>query len=104
MVAVAPAASADIEYTSVLLTRVISHLVGILSHARGIPHITSIAKRLVREWCRDVVPVAAVPTVSIALIEAAIEVASIAHPPAQADTAERYAFHLAQDLHHAQRP
>jgi hypothetical protein len=104
MVAVAPAASADIEQTSVLLTRVLSHLVGTLSHARGIPHITRLAKRLVQEWCQDVVPVAAVPTVSIALIEAAIEVASIAHPRSKADTAERYVLHMAQDLHHTQHP
>lgn len=103
MVAVAPAATADIEYTSALLTRVLSHLVGTLSHVRDIPHITQLAKRLVQEWCADVVPVAAVPAVSIALIEAAIEVASLAHPRSQADTAERYAFHMAQDLHHVQQ-
>jgi hypothetical protein len=102
MVAMAPAATADIEYTSALLTRVLSHLVGTLSHARGVPHITQLAKRLVQEWCQDVVPVAAVPTVSIALIEAAIEVASLAHPRSQADTAERHAFHMAQHLHHMQ--
>jgi hypothetical protein len=99
MVAVAPAPPADIEYTSALLTRVLSHLVGTLSHAREIPHITSLAKRLVQEWCEGIVPVAAVSTVAIALIEAAIEVASLAHPRSQADTAQRYALHMAQSLH-----
>ncbi len=99
MVAVAPAASAEIEYTSALLTRVLSHLVGTLSHARGIPHITRLAKRLVQEWCEGVVPAASVPTLSIALVEAAIEVASLAHPRSQMDTAERYALHMARDLH-----
>src|SRR5262249_9767843 len=103
MVAVAPAATADIEYTSALLTRVLLHLVGTLSHARGIPRITQLTKRLVQEWCADVVPVAAVPAVSIALIEAAIDVASLAHPRLQADTAERYALHMAQKLAHTQQ-
>jgi hypothetical protein len=101
MVAVAPAATAEIEFTSALLTRVLSHLVGTLAHARGIPHITSLARRLVQEWCEGVVPVAAIPSVSIALIEAAIEVASLSHPRSQADTAQRYALHMAQDLHQA---
>lgn len=100
MVAVAPvAASAEIEYTSALLTRILSHLVGTLAHARGIPHITGLARRLVREWCAEVVPAAAVPAVSLTLVEAAIDIAARSHPRTQADTAQRYAWRVANDLH-----
>jgi hypothetical protein len=99
MVAVMPAASAEIEYAPALLMRVLSHLVGKLAHARDIPHITGPAKHLVREWCEEVVPATAVTTVAIALIEAAIRIAGLAHPRYQADIARDYALRIAQDLH-----
>lgn len=100
MVAVAPGvASPEIEYTSALLTRVLAHLVGTLTQARGIPHITGLARRLVREWCAEIVPAAAVRSLSLVLVEAAIDIAARTHPHSQADTAARYAWHVAADLH-----
>ncbi|MHB8644580.1 MAG: hypothetical protein ACYDAR_02185 [Thermomicrobiales bacterium] len=95
------APTADIEYTSALLTRVLSHLVGTLANTSGIPEITGLSRRLLREWCDGIVPGAAIPPLSLHLIEAAIDIVTISHPLTQADSAQRYAWRFATDLQSA---
>ena len=50
----------DLEYTSAVLTRILSHLVGTLAKTTGVPDLTGLSRRLLREWCDDIVPSAAV--------------------------------------------
>lgn len=92
------APTADVEYTSALLTRILSHLVGTLTNTSGIPDITGLARRLLREWCDGVVPGTAVQPLSLGLIEAAIDIVTMSHPLTQADSTQRYAWRFATDL------
>ena len=92
------APTADIEYTSALLTRILSHLVGTLANTTGIPDITGLSRRLLREWCDGVVPGTAVLPLSLDLIEAAIDIVTMSHPLTQADSTQRYAWRFATDL------
>ncbi|MCA1668487.1 MAG: hypothetical protein LC793_14065 [Thermomicrobia bacterium] len=91
----------DIEFTSALLTRVLSHLVGTLTNTSGIPEITGLSRRLLRDWCDGVVPGTAVTPLSLQLVEAAIDIVTMSHPLTQANSTQRYAWRFATDLHHA---
>jgi hypothetical protein len=88
----------DIEYTSALLTRILSRLVGTLANTSGIPDITGLSRRLLREWCDGIVPGTAVQPLSLDLIEAAIDIVTMSHPLTQADSTQRYAWRFATDL------
>ncbi len=88
----------DIEYTSAMLTRILAHLVGTLANSAGIPDLTGLSRRLLREWCDGIVPGAAVMPLSLNLIEAAIDIVTMSHPLTQADSTQRYAWRLATDL------
>jgi hypothetical protein len=88
----------DIEYTSATLTRILSHLVGTLANTTGVPDLTGLSRRLLREWCDGIVPGAAITPLSLNLIEAAIEIVAMSHPLTQADSTQRYAWRLATDL------
>jgi hypothetical protein len=88
----------DIEYTSAMLTRILSHLVGKLATTTGIPDLTGLSRRLLREWCDGIVPGAAITPLSLSLIEAAIDIVTMSHPLTQADSTQRYAWRLATDL------
>lgn len=91
--------TADIEQTSAMLTRILSHLVGTLANTRdGIPDLTGLSRRLLREWCDGIVPGTAVMPLSLDLIEAAIDIVSMSHPLTQADSTQRYAWRFATDL------
>lgn len=91
----------DVEHTSALLTRILSHLVSTLANTSGVPKITGLSRRLLREWCAGVVPGAAVTPLSLCLIEAAIDIVTISHPLTRADSTQRYAWRFATDLHTA---
>lgn len=93
----------DIEYTSAMLTRILSHLVGTLAHTSGVPDLTGLSRRLLREWCEGIVPGSAVTPLSLNLIEAAIDIVTMSHPLTQADSTQRYAWRLATDLQTAPR-
>lgn len=95
------ASTSDIEYTSALLTRILSHLVGTLANTSGVPDITGLSRRLLRDWCGDIVPGAAVTPLSLHLIEAAIDIVTMSHPLTQADSTQRYAWRFASDLQNA---
>jgi hypothetical protein len=99
MAQIAP--TAEVEYSSALLTRVLSHLVGTLANTSGVPDLTGLSRRLLREWCDGVVPGTAVTLLSLHLIEAAIDIVTISHPLTQADSTQRYAWRFATDLQHA---
>jgi hypothetical protein len=88
----------DIEYTSAMLTRILSHLVGTLATTTGVPDLTGLSRRLLREWCDEIVPGAAITPLSLNLIEAAIEIVTMSHPLTQADSTQRYARQIATDL------
>ena len=88
----------DLEYTSAMLTRILSHLVGTLATTTGVPDLTGLSRRLLREWCDDIVPSAAVMPLSLDLVEAAIDIVTMSHPLTQADSTQRYAWRLATDL------
>ncbi len=94
----------EIEYTSALLTRILSHLVGTLTTTTGVPDLTGLSRRLLRDWCGDVVPCDAITPLSLSMIEAAIEIAGMAHPLTQADSTQRYAWRFAVDLHNPPEP
>ena len=91
-------ATPDLEYTSAVLTRILSHLVGTLANTPGVPDLTGLSRRLLREWCDDIVPSAAVIPLSLMLIEAAIDIVTMSHPLTQADSTQRYAWRFATDL------
>ncbi|GEM_PF-4677819 len=93
--------TSDVEYTSALLTRILSHLVGALANTSGIPEITGLSRRLLREWCDGIVPGTAVTPLSLHLIEAAIDIVTMPHPLTRADSAQRYAWRFATDLQNA---
>jgi hypothetical protein len=88
----------DIEYTSAMLTRILSHLVGTLANTTGVPDLTGLSRRLLREWCDGIVPGAAITPLSMNLIEAAIDIVTMSHPLTQADSTQRYAWQIATDL------
>jgi hypothetical protein len=89
----------DIEYTSAMLTRILSHLVGTLANTSDrIPDLTGLSRRLLRDWCDGIVPGAAITPLSLHLIEAAIDIVAMSHPLTQADSTQRYAWHFATDL------
>lgn len=92
-----------VEYVSALLTRILAHLVGTLANSTGVPDLTGLSRRLLREWCEGIVPVAAVTTLSLDLIEAAIDIVTMSHPLTQADSTQRYAWRFATDLRAAPR-
>lgn len=96
MAQIAP--TADVEQTSALLTRILSHLVGTLATTSGVPDLTGLSRRLLREWCDDIVPGTAVMPLSLRLIEAAIDIVTMSHPLTQADSTQRYAWRFATDL------
>jgi hypothetical protein len=91
----------DIEYTSALLTRILSHLVGTLANTNGVPDLTGLSRRLLREWCDGVVPSPVVMPLSLNLVEAAIDIVAMSHPLTQADSTQRYAWRFATDLQNA---
>jgi hypothetical protein len=95
------APTADVEYTSALLTRILSHLVGTLATTSGVPDLTGLARRLLRDWCGEIVPGTAVMPLSLHLIEAAIDIVTMSHPLTQADSTQRYAWRFATDLQNA---
>ncbi|MGI8688017.1 MAG: hypothetical protein ACR2M3_05505 [Thermomicrobiales bacterium] len=99
MAQIAPAS--DIEYTSAPLTRILSHLVGTLATTSGVPDLTGLSRRLLREWCDGTVPGTAVMPLSLHLIEAAIDIVTMSHPLTQADSTQRYAWQFATDLQNA---
>lgn len=99
MAQIAP--TADVEYTSALLTRILSHLVGTLANTSGIPDVTGLSRRLLRDWCEGIVPGAAITPLSLHLIEAAIDIVTMSHPLTQADSTQRYAWRFATDLQNA---
>lgn len=88
----------DIEYTSALLTRILSHLVGTLATTSGVPDLTGLSRRLLREWCDGAVPGTAIMPLSLHLIEAAIDIVAMSHPLTQANSTQRYAWRFATDL------
>lgn len=88
----------DVEYTSAMLTRILSHLVGTLANTSGVPDLTGLSRRLLREWCDGIIPDAAVMPLSLNLVEAAIDIITMSHPLTQADSTQRYAWRLATDL------
>lgn len=92
-------AISEIEYTSTLLTRILTHLVGKLSTMTGVPDLTGTSRRLLHEWCDGIVPREAVVPLSLNLVEAAIDIVGIPHPLTRADSTQRYARCLATDLY-----
>lgn len=96
MAQVAP--TSDVEYTSALLTRILSPLVGTLTNTSGVPDITGLSRRMLRDRCDGVVPGAAITPLSLHLIEAAIDIVTMSHPLTQADSTQRYAWRFATDL------
>lgn len=93
--------TSGIENTSTLLTRILSHLVGTLRDTSGVPDLTGLSRRLLREWCDGIVPGAVVTPLSLHLIEAAIDIVAMSHPLTQADSTQRYAWRFAMDLQSA---